>query len=208
MQMTGQSSDISPRRWCLALFIGGGVLLTSFAAFALATYPVDGMRMVIRLTARTSLILFVLAFTASSLNALWPSPVTGWLRTERRQFGVAFALSHFIHAAALIALWQIDPQVFDALTTPISFIAGGLGYVIIAAMFFTSFERGARWVGPFCRARLHKGVSWFLAVFFVINFGRRAVIMPAMYWPYMALIFTAIAIRLFARRLKSAARAT
>lgn len=208
MQKTQHGSDMSPRRWCLALLIGTGVLIASVVMYALALYPVDGVRMAIRLTARTSLVLFVLAFTASSLFALWPSPVTAWLRAERRQFGVAFAFSHFIHAAALVALSQIDPQVFAALTTPASFIAGGIGYVIIVAMFATSFKRVAALVGPRCWQRLHTGGAWFLAAFFIINFGRRAIVMPAMYWPYMALVFAAVALRLFAAQLKSSARVT
>ena len=48
---------------------------------------VDGMRVAIRATARTSLVLFVMAFTASALAELLPSAATRWQRHwgRRRQ---------------------------------------------------------------------------------------------------------------------------
>src|SRR5262245_15492669 len=70
----------------------------------------DGLRTVIRATARTSVVLFVAAFTASSLRALWPVPVTRWLLTNRRYIGVSFAVSHFLHLLAILALDATVPE--------------------------------------------------------------------------------------------------
>lgn len=208
--MQPKSNDLKPSHsgWSLAVGLGLAVLAAS-GALAVATGDlVDGVRMVIRLTARTSLVLFVLAFTASSLLTLAPSPATAWLRANRRYFGVAFAFSHAVHAAALVALLQRDPVLFDRLTTPVSFIAGGLGYVIILLMFATSFDRAVAMVGPNAWRAIHTVGGWFLALFFVVNFGRRAVVSPAMYWPYMVLIFAAIAVKLAAARQRTRALAS
>lgn len=161
---------------------------------------VEGVRRVIRLTARSSLLLFVLAFTASSLAELAPSRATGWLRRNRRAFGLGFAFSHGVHAVGIIALAHVAPAVFDALTTPVSFIAGGLGYALIIALAATSSQRAVACLGEHRWSMLHTRGVWFLAVFFVINFGRRAVHRPEAYWPYMALILAAIALRLIAKR--------
>lgn len=191
--------------WSLTIVLWLGVLAISLAAFALSADLVAGIRMVIRITARTSLLLFVLAFTASSLIVFHRSPATLWLRANRRQVGVAFALSHFTHAAAIIALARIDPVLFAALTTPASFIFGGAGYAVILAMFATSFDRTAALIGPKAWRWIHTAVAWFLAIMFVINFARRAVPMPGMYWPYMVLILAAIALRIAARRRNAAA---
>ncbi|CAN7579890.1 hypothetical protein [Aminobacter sp. LjRoot7] len=200
MQVLPESvSTWPPNGWRLTAWLSVAVLAACAAAASLAGDPADGARMVIRLTARTSLILFVLAFTASSLAQVWPSATTLWLRTNRRNFGLAFAFSHGVHAAAIFALSQLDPVLFDALTAPVAFIAGGTGYLAIVLMAATSFDRTAAAVGPKAWRVIHTGGAWFLAVFFVVNFGRRAVLMPEMYWPYMALILAAIALRLIVR---------
>lgn len=197
MQVLPESTSIRPPSgWRLTAWLGLVVLAVSGVAAGLAGDPVDGARMVIRLTARTSLTLFVLAFTASSLALLWPSAMAHWIRANRRCFGLAFAFSHGVHAVAIIALSQLDPKLFDELTAAAAFIAGGTGYLAIILMTATSFDRTAAAIGPKAWSIIHGGGAWFLAVFFVVNFGRRAVLNPGMYWPYMALILAAIALRL------------
>src|SRR4051794_4251606 len=57
-------------------------------------FDVDGVRMAIRFTARTSLLLFCLAFGAAALAKLWPNAWTRWQRRNRRYLGVSFAASH------------------------------------------------------------------------------------------------------------------
>src|SRR5580700_11944411 len=65
-------------------------------------FEVEGVRMVIRFTARTSLLLFCLAFGAAALARLWPNAWTRWQRRNRRYLGVTFAASHAIHAIAIV----------------------------------------------------------------------------------------------------------
>src|SRR5712675_977628 len=64
-------------------------------------FEADGVRMVIRFTARTSLLFFCLAFSAAALARLHPSGWTRWLRRNRRALGVSFAASHGLHAIAI-----------------------------------------------------------------------------------------------------------
>ena len=85
------------------------VLLCSAIMVPMGAEPVDQVRGVIRITARTSVALFLLAFTASSLWQLWPNAWTRWQRQNRRYLGVSFAASHGIHLAALVALYRIAP---------------------------------------------------------------------------------------------------
>jgi ABC-type multidrug transport system fused ATPase/permease subunit len=56
-------------------------------------FEVDGVRMVIRFTARTSLLFFCLAFGAAALARIWPNAWTQWQRRNRRYLGVTFAAS-------------------------------------------------------------------------------------------------------------------
>src|SRR3979409_2811746 len=51
-------------------------------------FEVDGVRMVIRFTARTSLLFFCLAFGAAALARLWPNAWTRGQRRNRRYLGV------------------------------------------------------------------------------------------------------------------------
>src|SRR5450631_3667650 len=104
-------------------------------------FEVEGVRMVIRFTARSSLVLFCLAFSAGALARLWPNAWTRWQRRNRRQLGVSFAASHAIHAVAIACFAAISPAGFLAATNLASYVFGGIGYACIIAMTATSFHR-------------------------------------------------------------------
>src|ERR1041384_7343453 len=92
------------RGWRIVL-----VATVAVAGMAAAILAIDGatpraFHPILRWTARTSLLLFLCAFTASSLRAAVPSRATRWLLDERRYLGVSFAVSHTIHLAAIVAL--------------------------------------------------------------------------------------------------------
>src|SRR5215468_5414296 len=103
-------------------------------------FEVEGVRMVIRFTARSSLLLFCLAFSAAALSRVWPSGWTRWLRRNRRQIGVTFAASHALHGGAIIAFAMMDPAGFASATNLASYLFGGIGYAIIIAMAATAFD--------------------------------------------------------------------
>jgi methionine sulfoxide reductase heme-binding subunit len=152
----------------------------------------------VRLTARTSLILFVAAFVASGVQRMWPGRATGWLLRNRRMMGLGFVVSHLLHAAVLVRLWRLDPVLFDALTTTASFIAGGLCYAVILALGVTSFLPIRRRMSPRAWSRLHSFGVWFIWLFFLVNFGRRAAT-NGMYWPATLIIALALVLRLMGR---------
>ena len=87
----------------LVLLVMSGVFLASQGG------DVAGVRAVIRLTARTSLFLFALAFSARAMATLWPCSLTQWQRRNRRQLGLAFAVSHTLHAVAIVTFARMDP---------------------------------------------------------------------------------------------------
>src|SRR5438552_961071 len=118
-------------------------------------FEVDGVRMVIRFTARTSLLFFCLAFGAAALARLWPNGWTRWLHRNRRYLGVTFAASHGLHAIAIFCFAAMDPLAFAGTTSAASFIFGGIGYAFIIAMAATSFDRTAQAIGPRAWRVLH-----------------------------------------------------
>lgn len=158
---------------------------------------VDGVRMVIRFTAKTSLLFFCLAFSAAALWRLWPNAWTHWQRRNRRYLGVTFAGSHGIHAIAVAAFAVMDPAGFLAATSASTYIFGGIGYAIIIAMTATSFSRTARAIGPRAWRILHLGGGYFLWAQFMVSFGKRVPGMP-LYALFLIPLLAVMALRLIA----------
>jgi methionine sulfoxide reductase heme-binding subunit len=136
-------------------------------------FDTEGARMVIRFTARSSLLLFSLAFSAAALRRLWPNGWTRWQLRNRRQFGLAFAASHGLHALALMAFARLDPMAFAAATSLASYLFGGIGYAVIVAMTVTSFDRSAAALGQRGFRLLHRIGGYYLLVQFGVSFGMR-----------------------------------
>lgn len=160
-------------------------------------FEVDGVRLAIRFTARTSLLLFCLAFSASALARLWPASPTHWLRRNRRYIGLSFAASHAIHAIAIVLFAIMAPAAFREATSPASFIFGGLGYGFIIAMAATSFDRTAAAIGPRAWRVLHTTGIYYLWVQFMVSFGMRIPAMPNYAW-FLLPLLVVMAIRIIA----------
>src|SRR5436190_11978674 len=102
--------------WRLFAVLALTLLALSVWIAGMRGFEVDGVRMVIRFTARTSLLFFCLAFSAAALARLWPNSYTRWQRRNRRQLGVTFAVSHGIHLVAIAAFAIMDPAGYAAAT--------------------------------------------------------------------------------------------
>ncbi len=187
-----------PHWWVFWLAAGGVAALCALIALA-TPEPVEATRHVIRFTAQTSLLLFSTAFAASALARLWPGAVTRFLRRHRRQFGLAFAVSHGLHAIALVTLARLAPSLFASLTDTPMYVFGGLAYLFIIAMAATSFDRSAAWLGPKRWQLLHLVGGWYIWLTFLTSEGKRAIHDPG-YLPYIAVIFAVLALRLVTRR--------
>jgi methionine sulfoxide reductase heme-binding subunit len=164
---------------------------------AMRQFEVDGVRMVIRFTARTSLLLFCLAFSAGALARLWPNPWTRWQRRNRRYLGVTFAASHGIHAIAIACFAAMAPADYMTATSAASYIFGGIGYAFIIAMTATSFDRIATAVGPRAWRMLHLTGGYYLWFQFLVSFGKRIPGMP-LYSLFLIPLLAVMALRLIA----------
>jgi methionine sulfoxide reductase heme-binding subunit len=183
------------------LFWVATILLCAMAGILLATEGVgtDGYRLIIRATARTSLIFFLGAFIASTMVRLAPGPFSSWLKRNRRYLGLSFAMSHFIHLCAILALATFDPATFATLSTKASIIAGSTGYIAIALLTATSFDRLVSWLGVNLWQKIHTAGSWFIWVSFVFTNGKR---IPVSLWYALpvAVLFVALAAKIYAKR--------
>ena len=169
-------------------------------------FEVEGIRMVIRFTARTSLILFCLAFGAAALARLRPNAWTRWQRRNRRYLGVAFAASHGLHAIAIVTFAGLDPVGFAAATNIASYLFGGIGYAFVIAMTATSFDRTASAIGPHAWRLLHLTGGYYLLLQFTVSFGKRIPHMP-LYALFLIPLLAVFVLRMVAMASKPTERA-
>ena len=160
-------------------------------------FEVDGVRMVIRFTARTSLFFFCLAFSAAALARLYSSAWTRWQRRNRRALGVTFAASHGLHAIAIGAFAAMDPAGFAASTNLASYVFGGIGYAVIIAMTATSFDATAAAIGARAWRMLHLLGGYYLWLQFMVSFGKRIPDMP-LYALFLIPLLAVFALRMIA----------
>lgn len=150
-----------------------------------------GWQAATRLTARLSFPLWLLGFVAGPLHRLAPGATTRALLRRRRAIGLAFATTHAIHGLAILCLASFEPE---ALAPELDTIAGGLGYVVIAAMAATSSDRAVRALGGRRWRALHRTGQWTLFVIFLATYGGR-VAEGRPFWPALGLLLAALALR-------------
>lgn len=173
------NKNLAPRE-TLSPFIQwiAGWRLVALTAFVLTIWAlvlvtqrdgdVDSIRLLIRITARVSLGLFCLAFSATAASRIWPNRWTRWQLANRRYLGLSFAVSHFIHAVALsIFIGRYAVQFHEV--HPGSNVPGGIGYLFLLAMTVTSFDRTAAFVGVGVWKALHATGAYVLWTIFLIS---------------------------------------
>jgi methionine sulfoxide reductase heme-binding subunit len=132
-----------------------------------------GMRIAIRMTARSSCLLFLMAFLGSTWVTLWPSGWTQWLRSNRRYFGLAFAASHAWHAITIAGLAYLSAG------QSINYSPGGmLGYVFIVLMAATSSRGAMDWLGDRLWRGLHTVGAYYIWIAFLVTFAKHGAISP------------------------------
>jgi DMSO/TMAO reductase YedYZ heme-binding membrane subunit len=176
------------------------LLLSAFAigaALITGATPSDDALLAARWTARAALPLFLITYLASSVYRLTPNDVTGALLRQRRQWGLAFALSHSIHLVALlinITLYRPRPLV--------SLAGGALAYLFVYLMAITSTDRWQRRLGHRWKQLHNIGMHLTWAVF-LVGYGSRAFHADPAYHLegriFASLCVAALAIRLWAK---------
>ncbi|MCP3410718.1 hypothetical protein [Bradyrhizobium sp. CCGB01] len=183
--------------WRLLAVLSLILVALSLWIASMRQFEVEGVRMVIRFTARSSLLLFCLAFSAGALARLWPNAWTRWQRRNRRYLGLSFAASHAIHAVAILAFANMDPAGFAEATSAASYVFGGIGYAVIIAMSATSFDRTAALLGPQAWRVVHLACGYYLWFQFMVSFGKRVPAMP-LYAAFLIPLLAVLALRLIA----------
>jgi methionine sulfoxide reductase heme-binding subunit len=162
---------------------------------------IHGLHAVIRATARTSLLFFLMAFTASAVWKLWPGAWSRWQLRNRRYLGLSFATSHTIHLIAIVAIALAEPQQFWEDNDTLSLAIGGLAYAFIFAMAATSFDRSVNWLGSPSWKILHTVGVYYIWLTFLIVVVAFALSVPR-YWFGALILVVALLLRAIARWLR------
>ena len=178
----------APPTWRLWMW-GAAGLLTLTAGVLTLQPDAEGARQLIRLTARLSLVLFLLTFVASACWRHWPADWSAALVAHRRQIGWLFATSHACHALGIVclAMWA-EPALWRELTPAVSRWVGGAGYVAVIAMTLTSFDGAVRWMGRSRWTRLHRACTHLIWLVFVLSCLKRVGAEPVYALPLSLLI--------------------
>jgi methionine sulfoxide reductase heme-binding subunit len=120
----------------------------------------------VKLTARTSCLAFLLAFIASPLRRLWQSPLSLWLLQNRRFLGLTMAVSHTYHAVSFITLDVYVRGLAQPDASPFATVA----YVLLFAMTLTSFPLTSKAIGSRAWRTLHTTGIYYSWVIFAAGF--------------------------------------
>lgn len=187
-----------PGRRTLAWIAATAVVLAAVTAVVLATAGSNeaGLLLLNRSLVRISFPLFLVAFTASALQRLWPNELTRALVRDRRGIGLSFALAHFAHLGAIVALFvrtgrPVEP---DA-----SLVVGGLGYAFIAAMAATSNDASQRALGVRGWTRLHRTGAYLVWFIFAFTYAGRVAEQGPAFVPALVTALAALGLRIAAR---------
>ncbi len=161
--------------WSLTAGLAFLDILLVLDIWASAGLTEGGVRTLVRATARISVILFLAAFAASSLRTFWPNGFTTWLLRNRRYVGVGFAFAHFVHLLTLILFRNLYPVTWNEVVGLPLILLGSTGYVFIALMTATSFDRTTRWLGAKRWKRLHLTGGYFIWFIFAATYIPRAI---------------------------------
>ena len=197
-----------PRGWRLTAVAAFLVGLMTAALLAFYGAGEEGLRPVIRNTARTSFVLFIAGFVGPALAALRPARLTRRLAAVQPHLFAGLAASHLVHGAAIFTLaWQTRGASLEDRGAAVV-AAGGFVYLCILAAAAPAFSSAARWLAARPKASAARTVGLYLVwLTFADSYGGRAA-RSLFYVPFALALLAALALRLLAalKRRADAAR--
>jgi len=157
----------------------------------------------VRWTARTSLVLFALAFVARPAVQLWPNRRTKRLLAGRKWIGLGFATSHAAHLAGILLIASPDFGAFVRAQPPTNAVAA-VTFVVLFAMAITSIQRVKRAMPARTWKLLHRTGMYLAWLSFTATYAGAIAASPVYMLP-TAILLGIAAIRI-AAHLRLAAR--
>ena len=201
MENDGKAQAGGLWHWRIVQLTVGLSVLCFVLIFAVGGFSEESTRLCIRLSAKVSLVLFSVAFSASAVQGLLRNAITVWWRMNRRYLGISFAIVHLLHLAFLVLLQQWFHPVFT-LAKNTSLFAGGMAYLFVVLMLLTSFERFSRYLSKKQWKLLHTVGGWWIWAIFASSYFKRVLHGEMEYIPWAALVVVIGVLRVVALRKK------
>lgn len=142
---------------------------------------------VIRWTARTSLVLFALAYVARPATQLWPRSWAKRLLRERKWIGDGFAVSHLAHLCGIVWLASPDVGAFVRAQKPSIVVATAM-FLILFAMAITSIDRLRKAMPKRAWLGLHRTGMHLAWIVFTTSYAPRVAAGPIWILPIVVLV--------------------
>ena len=186
----------SQKNWLVFFAAMGCGLLASFGLLQAAGHTDENVRETLRLTARASFAILLIIFVARPAHQLFTTHFTSRLLSRRRLLGVDFAGMHTAHLVLLFYRLQINEDIaLEAGNIP-----GAIVYLLILAMFVTSFDSTTRMLGRTNWKRLHTiGLYVIFIAFAQREIPRSLETAESANWILTALALAALVLRVLPR---------
>ena len=149
------------------------------------------VQLLIGFTWRLATPYFLLTFSASSLQRLFPSAPSRWLVINRRYIGLAFATACGWQLATISMLgWRFPDVLAEFHSNSFQFVED-VFFAIIALMTLTSFDAIKRHISSTAWRRLHKTGIYVVAALFTANFAGIVMRAPDSKYIAIAMAFAA-----------------
>lgn len=181
--------------WDIVKIITLFSILLFLSIFHLKGFNEESNRIVIRLTARISGILFCLAFGASAFHSWSKNSFSWWIFMNRKFWGISFAIMHLVHLAFLVLLQQYFHPVFEQAATT-SLLSGGLAYLFLVLMLLTSFPSFAKKISKQNWKILHSYGGYWIWLIFIISYLKRVIHGSNEYIPLVLLLALILLLRI------------
>lgn len=165
------------------------IILIHFNGF---TESID--RIMIRITAKLSFILFVISFSISALHYFFKAKWSAYILKYRRQIGLSFAVSHTFHLLFILLLqFYFDAQNFEERGV-FTVLGGGLAYLFLYLMTITSTNQMVEILGIANWKKLHSVGAYYIMIVFSVSYIPRAFV-DFTYVPYALIIIVLLIIK-------------
>jgi DMSO/TMAO reductase YedYZ heme-binding membrane subunit len=184
------------------------ILLTSLPVVAVTSLIIfqsadlqSSLMLALRFTAQYSLILFSLAFIATSLQLFAKNEFSMWIRKNRRYLGLSFAASHFVHGLVILTLSLKYSDFFQQIASPVSIAFGSVGFFFIFILTLTSSDYAIKKIGFSQWRNIHRIGMYYIWFIFIASYLPRALRFP-IYWPLVLFLLICLVMRLAYSRKK------
>ena len=182
------------RQWTIVKAILGVSVFIFISIFLINGIEEEALRINIRLSARFAGILFCIAFGASAFQYFKKGMFSFWLLSNRKYFGISYALIHTIHLGFLGFLqFNFHPVFSQAMLT--SLLGGGMAYLFTFLMLITSFDAIRQKIKPQIWLSLHTIGGYWIWSIFMISYIKR-VDTELSYLPLIVLFVAVVVLRL------------